>query len=172
MSKPAAKAREVLSKHGGVDLPVRVERIADRVGASISFEPFDGDVSGVAYRNGKQLLIGINSRHPLTRQRFSIAHEIGHLLLHEGRPMTVDKEMRVNRRDRTSSLATDAEEIEANAFAAELLMPAHRVRVELERCLEEGKSSRSVVQHMAAAFDVSKQAMMIRLSNLGSHIPE
>lgn len=168
----AARARDLLLEGGHRTIPVPIDKIARRLGASVSYEPFEKDVSGVAYRRGRDLLVGINSRHAATRQRFTLAHEIGHLVLHQGRPMTVDKDVRVNRRDRTSSLATDAEEIEANAFAAEILMPAQQLRDEVRSSLNEGASKGILVAQLAARFDVSKQAMRIRLSNLGIHAPD
>jgi Zn-dependent peptidase ImmA (M78 family) len=58
--------------------------------------------------------------YPVGCQRFTIAHELGHLLLHDGIEVRVDKHFRVNLRSSESSKAEDVEEI---AFAAELLMP-------------------------------------------------
>lgn len=71
--------------------------------------------------------MGINSQQAKTRQRFTIAHELCHYVLHPGVPMILDKVLRVNFRDERSGLATDAQEIATKQFAAELLMPAERV---------------------------------------------
>src|SRR3954470_4270018 len=68
-------------------------------------------------------IIGINSSHPETRKRFTIAHEMGHLVLHQLDQVHVDKQFLVKLRDDISSQAIDPHEIEANAFAAALLMP-------------------------------------------------
>jgi len=50
------------------------------MGAVLCFEPFEGadDISGILYINGDSKIMGINSAHSHTRQRFSIAYEIGH----------------------------------------------------------------------------------------------
>ena len=80
-------------------------------------------------------MIGVNDLHAPRRQRFTIAHEVGHLEMHKGRPLVLDH-VRMNMRDATSSTATDVEEIEANQFAAAILMPSDLVIREARRLLE------------------------------------
>ena len=64
--------------------------------------------------------------------------------------------------------ATDYEEIEANQFAAAILMPAPLVEREAKRLLEDPSATdASIVPLLAQGFDVSEQAMEIRLTNLG-----
>src|SRR5690606_34680315 len=95
-------------------------------------EPFrDDEVSGVLLREPNRTTIIVNARNAPARQRFTIAHEIGHYKLHRG-AVYLDGRTRVNLRDGLSSTATDREEIEANAFAAALLMPVHWVRTSFE----------------------------------------
>lgn len=162
------RAAEILKKLKIDKAPVPVERIAKHLGATLQFEPFDGkdDVSGMLFRDAERTVIGINSKHVRTRQRFSIAHELGHLQLHKGK-MYVDA--RVNFRDAVSGLAIDQEEIEANAFAAALLMPQTLVLNEIRKAIKKRESHDVpvIVDELARAFDVSKQAMEIRLKNLG-----
>ena len=169
MRRVVQKATAVLEKMGVASAPVPVEEIAGRLGAKLVFEPIEQDVSGMLYREGESAIIGVNSLHANTRQRFTIAHEIGHLLLHEGKPMFVDKLVRVNLRDATSSAATDKQEIEANRFAAELLMPVAFVESEVRDLLKRNEdiSVDEFTQKMADRFKVSRQAMEIRLSTLG-----
>jgi Zn-dependent peptidase ImmA (M78 family) len=78
------------------------------------------DISSVLFRDADRIVIGINARHASTRQRFTIAHECGHLLLHTGRDLYIDRGFIVRSRDTTSAEVTNVEEIEANAFAAEI----------------------------------------------------
>jgi Zn-dependent peptidase ImmA (M78 family) len=117
------KAAELLHAASVNRAPVPVETLAERAGAVIRYEPFDGKLSGMLYRSDDGAVIGVNSLHPAVRQRFSIAHEIGHLLLHEPE-LHVDEHAFVAFRDPESSKASDPAEIEANQFAAALLMPA------------------------------------------------
>lgn len=126
------------------------------------------------YRDTDPKIVGVNATHPPARQRFTIAHELGHLLLHKGRPIIVDKTIRlVNTRtddpDPTSSLATRREEIEANGFAAELLMPRDLVLKEANALVKshETISDDSFVEDLARRFRVSRQAMEIRLGSMG-----
>ncbi len=168
MSNPRRKAEELLAKLKIEKAPVPVERVAKQLGATLKFEPFDGndDISAMLYRDDERVLIGVNSKHARTRQRFSIAHECGHLKLHKGK-MYVDA--RINFRDTVSGLAIDPEEIEANAFAAELLMPRTFVITEIKKLLKthEPHEVPIIVKELSKVFDVSKQAMEFRLKNLG-----
>lgn len=94
-------------------------------------------------------VIRYNGNHAPARQRFTVAHEIGHLLLHPpGRRF----------RDRISSMGVDLAEIQANNFAASLLMPSWMISA-----AAPGKS----ISALADIFGVSEQAMQIRLKALG-----
>lgn len=170
MNKIIKEVKSLLKRFDIRIPPVPVERIAKELGAVLSFEPFegDGDISGVLYRKGKNVIIGVNSKHAHVRQRFTIAHEIGHLLLHDS-DIFVDKVVKANFRDKRSSLAVDKEEIAANAFAAELLMPRDFVTAELSSLLEHkpGMKTDKVISNLANTFDVSTSAMEYRLINLG-----
>jgi Zn-dependent peptidase ImmA (M78 family) len=101
----------------------------------------------------------------LVRQRFTIAHEVGHLLLHGRDDLHVDRDFRVHRRDDRSSQAIDAQEIAANAFAAELLMPTVFMRAEVSGA-PVAFDDDARVQDLARTFEVSVQAMVIRLTNI------
>jgi Zn-dependent peptidase ImmA (M78 family) len=159
------RAIDVLKKAGVDQLPVPVERIANQLNAEIAYESYEGDVSGMLYRSDEHRLIGVNSRHAQTRQRFTIAHEIAHLVMHEGTPMFIDRFVRVNWRNG----ASNQQEVEANAFAAELLMPRRFVEAEVERVIS--KQSKVTPEELAAtlakSFEVSAEAMRYRLANLG-----
>jgi Zn-dependent peptidase ImmA (M78 family) len=150
--------------------PVPVDRIAENLGATLKYEPFDfdghEDISGMLYRDGETKIIGINRSHHLNRQRFSISHEIGHLLLHK-KDMFVDKV--VNFRDSRSSLAIDPEEMAANAFAAELLMPREFIRNEILKLMNLNSTftKDELIKRFARTFKVSTSAMEYRLNNLG-----
>ena len=136
MNKIEKSVKKLLEANEIVNPPVPVDKIAGYLGAAIFYEPFDGqdDLSGMLFREGEKKIIGINSSHHSNRQRFSIAHEIGHLVLHN-RDLFVDKVVKINFRDSKSSQAIDKEEIAANAFAAELLMPKDFIIAEIKKML-------------------------------------
>lgn len=162
-----SRAAALLAKHQVERPPVPVEKIASAEGIQIIRSPAEGTESGFLLRDASHILIGLNSHQHPRRQRFTIAHELGHLQLHQGRPLIVDHAVRVNKRDKVSSAATDREEIEANAFAAALLMPEQLVRQAALRELQSGNESRDgVVLELSLLFDVSIEAMGFRLINL------
>lgn len=157
---------EVLND-AGIDMPpVPVEELAISLGADLQYESYEGEVSGMLYRPVEgDPVIGVNSMHPPTRQRFTVAHEIGHLVMHKGQPMFIDRFVRVNWRNGESA----NDEVEANAFAAELLMPRTFVAREVERVLSKRRNvtAQRLATELASTFDVSAEAMQYRLGNLG-----
>jgi Zn-dependent peptidase ImmA (M78 family) len=174
MTRVKTVAQRLLVEANVVEAPVPVERLARSVGALISYQPFDAeDISGLLYRSTDAApVIGVNSNNSKNRQRFTIAHELGHLLLHEGHDLILERLVRVNFRDATTSTATNEEESEANRFAAELLMPKDL----LERALQVLLAGRPLsdldfVRRLARRFEVSQQAMEFRLANLGMLTP-
>ena len=171
---PASAAHELLVKAHIAELPIPVERLARDTGALISYQPFEAqDISGLLYRAaGTAPVIGVNSSNPKARQRFTIAHELGHLTLHSGHGLILERLIRLNFRDATSSTATDKEEIEANQFAAELLMPHSMLQRSLNVLLQ-GRllSDLELVRRLARRFEVSQSAMEYRLVSLGMLTP-
>jgi len=156
-------------KNGAVD----VKKIAKSLGAEIKFEPAEDNLSGFLLRDAstKRAIIGVNSKHSEKRQRFTIAHEIGHLLLHKGEHLHIDRMENgysVNLRNSESSDGTNEEEKEANLFAAELLMP----KIFLDAELAKHKNldlfdDDEVLQNLAEKYEVSQQALTYRLNYLG-----
>lgn len=169
MQKAERAALRTLESHDALTAPVDVEGLAEALGADVRRQPFDGDVSGMLLRDGQRTLIGLNERHSPSRQRFSIAHELGHLILHRGKQLFVDHTVRVNLRDSHSATGTEREEIEANAFAAQLLMPEPLVLLAVQalRKQDEALTDAQLPDVLADQFDVSVQAMGFRLINLG-----
>jgi len=147
--------------------PVPVERIAEHQGLEIRLAPYEGDLSGALVRTERETFIGVNSNHHPNRQRFTVAHELAHFLLHRGLRLHVDKKIWVNWRDDESSKAVRWEEIEANQFAAELLMPTGFLIRDINRL---GRIDASTVQFLARKYRVSPQAMDIRLNKLDASV--
>lgn len=174
--KAAARASELLDDVGVTSPPVPVEEIAAMLKLQVVHDSLPHDTSSVLIRqtDGRQV-IGVNSRHSPTRQRFSLAHEIGHSLLHfpTGPPSdgeaVVSRPLEVLFRDGVAGQGTSAVEIDANTFAAALLMPESLVRARLRRRWEQdrGQAADLISADLADEFDVSTQAMRIRLVNLG-----
>jgi Zn-dependent peptidase ImmA (M78 family) len=164
---PYIHAQKLLARLGINSTPTPVEKIAKALGAQVRFSPFDDELSGMVYVKDGVPVIGVNSLHHPNRQRFTIAHELGHLELHL--PMItssvhVDKNFPALMRDTNSATGTEQIEIEANKFAAELLMP----RTLIEEALA-GKQfdidDDGPIEELAKKFRVSKQALEYRIRN-------
>ena len=166
MARADVAARQLLDKIGWTRPPVDPVRIAEDVlGIVIVKVSMSSDMSGMLVRETARVVVGVNEGHSCSRQRFTIAHELGHFHLHKGRPMIIDSDVRVNFRDPVSSLATDREEIEANRFAAALLMPDHMMRSSVVN--GSFQTARELVELLAKSFKVSQAAANFRLVNLG-----
>ncbi|TFB21402.1 ImmA/IrrE family metallo-endopeptidase [Filobacillus milosensis] len=159
------KAYELLQKFELKTIPIDVKSIAKRLGISIKAEPLKGDISGVLYIDNNKTIIGLNDNHSDTRHRFTIAHEIGHFVLHEGEQIHVDRNFRGYFRNSLSSQAIDYEEIEASTFTAALLMPGEVLK---KAIFKDGidLESDDNIQELANKFNVSQQALLIRLGKL------
>jgi len=163
------KAQQLLAQANITSLPVPLDEIAATINAQIYYEPYDGaeEMSGMAYRQDGQSLIGVNAMHGKRRQRFTIAHEIGHLVLHTKDDIHVDEILPMFRTER-SSLAVDDAEIEANQFAAELLMPAAWLRADLRNRHIDIEDDDDVITELADKYGVSVKAMTVRLTAIGA----
>jgi Zn-dependent peptidase ImmA (M78 family) len=157
----------LLERHSITDPPVPVERIASAEGVPIIETVYGGDVSGALIRANGLVGIAVNAAHHPNRRRFTVAHELAHFKLeHEGEH--VDRDFTVLRRDGKSSEANDSLEIEANAFAACLLMPRAFLLRDLRANFNgDFDSSDEHLGAIAKRYRVSVSALKYRLINLG-----
>lgn len=168
------RATELLKRADALSLPVDLDKVASYLGARVHRETLEDEVSGVLIVRGAEKHILVNKRQDPRRQRFTIGHELGHLVLHDtpGDRLIVDKQIRVYRRvGEASSTAYTApessttadEEHEANLFAAAALMPASLVR---KAALERDLVDEDDIGRLSKLFAVSDPAMLIRLQHL------
>jgi hypothetical protein len=141
-------------------VPVDVEALARDLGIRVYRDPNLGrDISGKIVRetgNGLKpgYAIAVNAREAFVRQRYTIAHELSHFLLHQekiGYGVTEDALYR--------GPFSAPQEREANAKAAEILMPADLVR--------RAHAQTQSISVLASQFRASDDAMRIRLRELG-----
>jgi len=143
------KARDILVSYqkgrNPIKPPIRIESVAEWMGFQVIFlhtvgEEFSGLVSV------KQKLIGVNGRHHRHRRRFTIGHELAHILLkHPPESHCTAKEIALYNS-------------EADECAGELLMPASL----LSQWFPITKS----LSNLAYAFDVSEEAMAVKMKQV------
>ena len=135
---------------------VEVVALAESMGIDIVGLSWpDNPIEGKYVRREGRAFILVNTSRPFTRQRFTIAHEIGHHCLTAGQD---DVEI-VD--DATSMHSQANEERQANLFAAALLMDEHGVRA-----VTKGLDSHVAIEKVVVTFEVSIDAAAIRLSEL------
>lgn len=148
--------------------PVNLESLCHELNLKLQYLPMEDVVSGMIVMHSGQGDIVVNKLQHPNRQRFTISHEIGHFILHSGKQSEyVDK---LTRHRHAGTYEQPTEEVEANQFAAELLMP----RFEIEKLVDEREIwlfDDVVIKLLAEHFGVSAQAMTIRLKSLG-YIPD
>jgi len=163
----ADTANRILEANNVIGPAVDVKALAELEGAVVVAEPEATGFSGFLYQSGDSApIIGVNSHHSGSRRRFTIAHELGHLLLHAKRGVHLDKAIVQMRGDKAAA-GTDEQEIEANRFAAELLMPRKFLESDLAAMGQLFVDDEKVISRLASRYGVSSQAMAIRLSSLG-----
>lgn len=151
---------DLLRQHWDGTLPVNVIDIAEKLGIKVTGEfGMTDNASGCIERhpNGS-FEITYDITEAQVRQRFTIAHEIGHYALGH-----LNEQHRCFRDHPTNfmSNAQSAQERQANAFAAELLMPESIVTYAIQ------KKGVTKVTELANVFNVSQAAMSYRLKNIG-----
>ncbi|MDP8100697.1 ImmA/IrrE family metallo-endopeptidase [Phocoenobacter atlanticus] len=154
-----SEAIHILDFYWDKELPVNLEAIATQLGVTVEKclkIDDDWDISGkFTYVNGNPVCF-VNTADIETRQRFTLAHELGHFVLRHGEHI-----------DRTDSLYRnnneyqDWREVEANIFAAELTMP----RSALDFLIMKKNITR--IDDLAREFGMSERAMYYRLKNTG-----
>lgn len=147
------QANELLAKAGVVgEIPVPVEKIVEYLGFEChSFEPDAKtiDIAGAVNHRNKKIFI--NKSDSPKKQRFTVAHEIGHIVLHGAQEDYIDY-----RRNNS----TNPKEREAESFAGCLLMPSDIFSY-------QWKLLTSDINKLSTIFGVSTQAVAVRASILG-----
>ena len=137
-----------------VPLPVNLGEIAKKNGLSLKLATFkDAEVIGYFDRSEKTIYVAKNMLLP--RMAFTIAHELGHFILHED----VEQDTFLRLDTVNIDKQNPQQEYEANCFAAALLMPRAMV-------IQYWNGTRDVYG-LAALFGVSRTAMLWRLKNIG-----
>ncbi|WP_370945337.1 ImmA/IrrE family metallo-endopeptidase [Amycolatopsis sp. cg5] len=156
LTTPADAARRLRAEWTSSGGPLdSVVELAEETGALVAYRklvapvPLDSGTESVPVDavscspSGEDPLVLLNVGTPAERQRFTLAHELGHMVMHE--------------------VPHPEQEKQANSFAAELLMPARDIRAELAR----GQVTMSRLLALKARWKVSMWALLRRAHTLG-----
>jgi Zn-dependent peptidase ImmA (M78 family) len=164
MSKRAKQAAKKILERFGQSVPINLDAILEAHNLILRTQELEEKISGMLVIKDGYAIIGVNHNHHKNRQRFTIAHELGHFILHQNLSNIFIDSSLVFFRNEEASEGTKKQEIEANTFAAELLMPES---ILIEKARNQPLDDDKVIKELAKNFGVSVQALTIRLTILG-----
>ena len=158
---------EVVRESLELGVPIDVVEAVTRLGGTVKeVEAAPGEPEATVRRTGERFEITIKKNHWPARNRFSVAHELGHLFLHMG--YLVNPDTWGHSSEYCDSVyhrfGYGIEEAEANAFAAALLMPEEEFRKAVS---ELGNKGQVPVKELANHFKTSAAATLKRGQELG-----
>jgi len=145
------KPSRILRELGITAPPIDAEEIATALGVRVGYRGWAPWAGKLSVERDRPVILVTQLGQTEARQRFTIAHELGHLLRDE----PLDEAFRGHDAQRNSD-----REVRANRFAAALLMPLWM----LDYAVPAMKGD---LGKLAAAFGVSEQAMAFRLEKWG-----
>ena len=148
----ARQAREALDL-GDQPLPDLVEVVENLLGVDVAIERLPEGVEGLSIRFEDFALALVRAQPVAGRERFTLAHEVAHLLAGDAQALYLDEDL----------FGHGTEEMRANAFAAHFLMPPDGLRKRIRDRAVDGR----VVCELQYAFGVSLDALLWHLRNLG-----
>lgn len=152
------KTEIILSQYALNDVPVNVLEIAKKANVLIKYAS-SNQFSGLLYRKDNIAFMAISSSESNVRQRFTIAHELGHFFLHP------QKDTFVEFRDNEKNIVRGIKEVQANQFAAALLMPKKLIEKDIKN-FKDTAMTKATTKFLADKYHVSEEAMTFRLMNL------
>jgi len=166
-------AADLLMESNAYSLPVDLNKVTNFLKIKVVEEIIDDSFSGLLIIKNEKPVIGLNKNHPPNRKRFTIAHEIGHFILHHkkhnagGEEVFIDKKNQMAYfRSKKSANNEDPREAQANKFAAELLMPDELIRKYIDDKKIDLFDDFSI-QKLSSFLKVSAAALSLRLMKLG-----
>lgn len=139
--------------------PVQLGKLAGELGVSVKLSALERGRSGLIKRDGDGYVIKINRHETRERQRFTLAHELAHFLIHRD---IIDASGEIVDNVLYRSGNPERIEYEANRLAADLVMPNNQIQSDLEAL--GVPVTDDVIAQLANEWQVSRAAMEIRLS--------
>lgn len=154
-------ASNLLKEHNMEDAPVDLIKLCTEMGIVVKEGTFTDDtVSGMLTCRDNKPTIIVNSKHAYVRKRFTIAHEIGHFALRH-RDVTNGNFSTIFRDG-----ASNAEEQEANRFAAALLVNRDDLKSQYETLSKLKITRDEIITVLANFYTVSRQTLIYRLQEI------
>lgn len=152
--------------------PVDVKALANAMGLMIKEAYLPEDISGMIEPDGASYTITVNARHSDTQKRFTIAHEIGHYVMHEG--LIGDgigddnkyQNVEISGRFLNTHIGPK-EESDANTIAVSVLMPNELLKRHVQEMA--GGNLNEIIQQLSDTFRVSRKSMRIMLGGYAEH---
>ncbi|MET9968644.1 XRE family transcriptional regulator [Streptomyces sp. NPDC006356] len=137
-----------------------ITQCAETFGVDVAVTQLPDGVDGLAWHTDLFRLILVKPTEIWTRQRFTLAHELGHILARDAQEPVVESDVAPGRQK-------DLTEVRANVFASNLLMPAPEVRHRFQRLADgRGALNDEAFSALVVGFKVSPSALAARLSQL------
>lgn len=165
MDKYIKEVKKLLMQNDITHPPIDIFKIIESCGVKYTKSELPDDISGVFDNRDKNspYIIVNEDQHP-NRQRFSAAHELGHFILHSKQGMHVDRKSFY--RNSKSSEGLYHIEIEANRFAAEILMPTKMIKKDLMKFEDFLDTEDDMISELAKKYKVSATAMSFKIQSV------
>ncbi|MFG2270674.1 helix-turn-helix domain-containing protein [Streptomyces chartreusis] len=143
-----------------LETDVLITACAQKFGVDVGVTRLPHGVDGLTWQTDTFRLILIGPTETWTRQRFTLAHELGHILARDAQELVVESHVAPGRQK-------DLTEVRANVFASNLLMPAAEVRGRFRQMVDRyGGLTDEGFSALVVGFKVSPSALAARLSHL------
>lgn len=140
--------------------PIRMKSWLPKLGIVALFKPMSDAFSGMAIKQGQYRFMMINSNHRISKQHFTIAHELYHLFVQEEFTSEISNAGRFDKKDKV--------EYDADWFAAYLLMPEECLLSLIPKIeLSKNKISLTSIIQIEQYFACSRHSLLIRLDAMG-----
>ncbi|MEU9465346.1 XRE family transcriptional regulator [Streptomyces avermitilis] len=144
----------------GLETDVLITACTQTFGVDVAVTRLPDTVDGLTWQTDTFRLVLIGPTETWTRQRFTLAHELGHILARDAQELVVESHVAPGRQK-------DLTEVRANVFASNLLMPAPEVRDKFRQVADQqGRLTDEAFSELVVAFKVSPSALSARLSQL------
>lgn len=140
------------------EYPVKLGALAKSLGVTVLLSTLPRGVSGQIGKEGDKFVIRINRHEARHRQRFTLAHEIAHYILHKDK---IEEAGKWTENVLLRSGQPEDVEFEANRLASDLVIPSNKLKEAAN--LYANELTTETLEDLAKRFGVSTAAMEIKL---------